>query len=397
MDDYELDDEIDVENDFETVVTKRSGKSVKSRGQKPIENADQIPLFQHADKKQANCVSYIKVIKTSRPNHGYKGQLPPTSTEETLLATYGPGTYTLQGCNDQHQIIIEQHEVYIAGEDPKPVDKAIQSNTQDDNTKLAIKMANHQAEQSMMRQEETHRKLMEILSGSQKDTQGVLTSFFEKMQTSQGEFFAAMAQLNAESKTQQAQMFQQTIAMMTIGHQQNMEFLRASNDRERDMNNPMLMVQLLMQGLKLGKEFGDGTDQDPWITALKEGGGMLNSLVQLKGGSGLPLPNPSNPTIASLTTSTQDNVPKQTKKPLFTPDEIKKIAILKKKLTDRGLDLSQLLDQIEFIEQSPDDEIPGDENQSDDIPDENAIRSTDSNDFKGDSESTDDTEGTETV
>lgn len=386
---FELnEDDIDGDEDFDAddipPFRRKPEKPGKTRGRKPIENADQIPLFQHADKKAINTVSYIKVIKTSRPGHGYKGQLPPTSTEETLLRTYGPGTFTLQGCNDQHQVIIEQHEVYIAGEDPKPTQPGSQpSNSSDRHTDLAIKMANHQAEESMKRQEETHRTVMKLLTDSSKTSQDTLTGFFEKMQQSQGEFFTAMAALNQESKTQQAQMFQQTIALMTMGHQQSMEFLRASNDRERDQNNPMLMVQLLMQGLQMGRDIGESTDTEPWIAALKEGGGMLNSLVHLKSGSAPTLPNPkvSKP---SLPTTTSDKTPKTRPNPVFTKEELSKLIELKNKINNAGLDLTSVLSNMDIVFQPSDDEIP-DDTESDDIPDENEPGSTDRDDNTGDS------------
>jgi len=281
MSEYELTDEFDDENELEQFVTKKPKKGAK-RGQKPIENADQIPLFQHADKKQVNCVSYIKVIKTNRPDKGYKGMLPPTSTEETLLSEFGPGIYTLQGCNDQHQIIIEQHEIYISGEQTQQKQQKTEPISDNHYTELAIQMANRQAELAMSRQESTHRETMKMVTDTSENTQKTLQDFFKKTQDSQAQYFAAMQSLNNESKVQMAQMFQQTMMLLTAGHQQTMEIMRASSERERELSNPMVMVQLLMQGLQMGREFGEANDQEPWVTALKEGGGMLQNLVTLK-------------------------------------------------------------------------------------------------------------------
>jgi len=403
--DFELEnDDID-ENDIDYIPMRRMpDRSQNKRGQKPIENADELPLFQHADKKQANCVSYIKVIKTNRPNHGYKGALPPTSTEETLLREYGPGVYTLMGCNDQHKVIIEQHEVYIAGDDSDKKDQSPQNQQfiSDRNQELAIKMAHTQATESAKRQEETHRTMMKLLTDQNEHTQNTLQKFFDKTQTTQGDFFTAMQSLNNESKTQMAQMFQQTMAIMMTGHQQSMEFLRASNDRERELNNPMVFVQLLMQGLQMGKEISDSQDQEPWVTALKEGSSMLSNLTQLKAGSAIvppKLPNPPNPVIkGQLPQKISQSGTQATsqKKPVFTKDEIHKVLQLKKKLNEKGLELSKILDDIEIVFQSPDEPIPDDQETSDEyIPDENGLGNTDTDDNSGDSERS--PNGTESV
>jgi hypothetical protein len=396
LDDIDDEDLEDLEDHLEQ---RRQIKDAHKRGQKPIENAASIPLFQHADKKQAYTLSYIKVIKTSRPNHGYKGQLPSTSTEETLLRTYGPGTYTLQGCNDQHQILIEQHEVYIAGDDPQP-DKSNNEHVMhsDKNAELAIKMANHQAEQALKRQQETHTTTMKLVTDQSENTQKTLQTFFDKTQATQGDFFTAMQVLSNESKTQMAAMFQQTLTLMTMGHQQQMEFLRASNDRDRDQNNPMMMMQILLQGLQMGKEFGEGNDQEPWVAALKEGGGMLSNLVQLKSGSTPQLPNvtqtPQLPNMSQQPNkiSQTGTQPKSKGNPVFSKEEIRKMVELKKQLNEKGLDLKEVLTNIEIVFQSSDDQIPDEPKSEDNIPDENGPGSANTNDNTGDSTTPDDTE-----
>lgn len=383
-------DEMDIDMQF-----RRKSRDVDKRGSRPIENAEDLPLFPTADKKQRDCVSYIKVTKTSRPGNGYKGQLPPTAIEETLLRTFGPGVYTIEGCNDMHRVLATRHELYISGDEYTPTENKKQDNHGGETSAdLAIKMANRQAELSLDRQEKTHNTTMKLVTDQSKTTQETLQQFFSKTQESQTLFFTAMQNLNNESKIQQAQMFQQTLALMTAGHNQTMEFLRASNEREREYNNPMMMVQLLMQGLKLGKEFGEDADVDPWVTALKEGGGMLQSIAQIKTGKPM-LPHLQNPPQLPKVNSQTGTQPKSKGKSFFSRDELTAVIQLKQKLKENGLELKDILKQVEFVYQSPDEKIPGDETQGeDDFPHEDESRNTNSDDTIGpdDSEQSDDSE-----
>jgi hypothetical protein len=386
-DDDLLDDEdIEIEE-----TTRRRSKDSTKRGTKPIENAEMLPLFPTAALKQVNVASYLKVTKQDKPNNGYKGRLPASSTEETILMAYGPGTYTVEACNDQNHVLITIDNLTISGEYIPPSQSDKKTGETSESALLAIKMANNQAEQASKRQEETHRETMKLMTDTNKNSQDVLQSFFKETQSSQVNFFTAMQALNNESKIQMGQMFQQTMLLLTTGHQQTMEFLRASNDRERDQNNPMVMVQMLMQGLKLGKEMGEDSDQDPLIAALKEGGGMLSSIAQIKSGSPVnvpALPNPTQPIQSKPTNSQTGTLPKSKAKSAFSKDEITAVVKLKKLLAKKGLDLKTVLSQVEIVYEDPppDDNIPGDGESDEIIPDENGPGNTDSNDSIWDSE-----------
>ena len=67
---YESEDDTTDENeDFEETTTRRTTK--KDDVDKPVANADGIPLFINADKRGLNTAEYLKVTKLDNPGRGY--------------------------------------------------------------------------------------------------------------------------------------------------------------------------------------------------------------------------------------------------------------------------------------------------------------------------------------
>jgi hypothetical protein len=407
-----LDDDFeDDEVGFAIPSRKKPGRN--DRGTRPVENAADCPFFHEFENKKArDSISFIKVMKLDKPNKGYQGRIPRNSTEETIIEEFGPGLYHLEGCNDRSETLLEQHDVRIAA--PRGTNETVsQGNGQQsyqDSTKL-LEIQNEIADKNSERQEKTHREVMGLMKDQTDKSQGVLQDFFKQTQSTQGAFYEAMQANNQAMMAQQGQMFQQTMTLMTLGHQQQMEMMRASAEKDKDQNNPLLLAQILIQGLQMGKEIGSEQDQDPWLTGLSKGGDMLNTMLQLKlaGMPGTPtqlLQNPDaigvpqagmiqNPQLpqsippAPTGNPQTENQPVSKKKFQFTKEELKKIADLKISLDQKGVDFSQVLDQIQIVYSEPEEEkIPSEDENQEKIPDENESERSSESDFEADTEET---------
>jgi hypothetical protein len=339
--------QIDIEDDYEdnenesvsfgqpVVVSRRGSK--KDISDTPIENAADIPLFEDSDKRGLRSATYLKVIKLDKPGAGYKGQVPLTSTLETIGQLYGDGIYNIEACNHKHQILRSKENIRISLTEPNSENAKLTSRNGSNNDIQLISQLNAaHAEEIKRTREISERVANESIVQSKQHTELVRTTsesaaarereFMQSAQKNQQDFFGNLM-------IAQSQMFQQTMAMITMGHQQTMESLRATTERE--MNSGSNNVEVLMKGLSLGREMAGGDDSPDWLKALDKGGNMMKDLLQLKTDNQSPIPNQTTP---------QKQRDPNRKSPL-TRSELLEIIRLKKSLNAKGIDFESMVKQ----------------------------------------------------
>jgi len=337
-----MSEQIDIEDDDDfnenesisfgqPVVVSRRGK--KNLDDTPIENAADIPLFEDSDKRGLRSATYLKVIKLDKPGAGYKGQVPLTSTLETIGQLYGDGIYNIEACNHKHQILRSKENIRISLSEPNSENaKSTNRNGVNNDIQLISQLNASHAEEIKRTREISERVANESIMQSKQHTDLVKTTiensaqrereFMQGAQKNQQDFFANLM-------IAQSQMFQQTMAMITMGHQQTMESMRASTEREQNSGNSN--VEVLMRGLSLGKEMAGGDDSPDWLKALDKGGGMMKDLLQLK----------TNNESAIVPKKERD----PNRKPPLSRSELLEIIRLKKSLNAKGIDFESMVKQ----------------------------------------------------
>jgi len=388
-----LDPEDMEETDTETFEIKvpRKDKSSKDLTDIPVENASDIPLFANADKRGLRTVAYLKLIKLDQPGSGYKGNIPLSSTLETIAQLYGDGLYTIEACNQKHIVLRREENVRIAmGEKKEAVisgqQKQIGTNGVDAKdhhiNKLITEIASTRArdkelsDKAIIQIREQGDRFVTLVTATTESAAQRDREHMASVNKGQQDFFANMMQA-------QNQMFQQTMALMMASHSQTMQILQASSERDRENNNPMAMVQVLMQGLKMGREL-DGDDTPDWLKAIGVGKDMLGQLTMLatmKGGGQKQMPLVSNPALPSNTK--EETKSKKPTKRVLTDEELLEVARLKKELSARGMDLESVTKQARLYYQNL-----GESSDSSREPDEENETSNSSNvEGKGDNNS----------
>jgi hypothetical protein len=342
MTQIDIDDDDDNDNENEhlsfgqpVVVSRRGGK--KDLSDTPIENALDIPLFEDSDKRGLRSVTYLKVIKLDKPGAGFKGNIPISSTLETIGQLHGDGVYNIEACNHRHQVLRSKENIRISLNEPK-IDSP--KNNSNNGLELVSELNKNHAEEIKRMREVSERVSNESIIQSKEHVALVRATtesaaarereFMQSAQKNQQDFFGNLM-------IAQSQMFQQTMAMITMGHQQTMESLRATTERE--MNSGSNNVEVLMKGLSLGREMAGGDDSPDWLKALDKGGTMMKDLLQLKNDNQSQVPS-----LANNTATPQKQRDPNKKLPL-TRNELLEIIRLKKSLNAKGIDFEAMVRQ----------------------------------------------------
>lgn len=345
---YESEETGDDENeDFEETTTRRTSK--KDDTDKPVLNAGEIPLFVNADKRGLNTAEYLKVTKLDKPGRGYKGSMPLTSTLETISGLHGNGTYNIQLCNANHKVLrtLENQIISLSDEERQDVATNAKSGTSNSDRHLAFLLQENARKDKAELDREEKRTDAHVKAVTSQATQftDMVTKTTESaanrdrehmkgVNESQQAFFSNMM-------AQTGTMFQQTMAMMMMGHNQTMEAMKASHDRDMQQNSPAALMDVLMKGINIGKEFEN--DDDPLTKSLSAGGDMLTKLLELK----KEMPQPAQPAqrVQRPNPGSAPNRSNSGKEPILTKAELRRMIELKNVLRSRGIDLEDQLEQ----------------------------------------------------
>lgn len=347
MTQIDIDDDEDNDNENESisfgqpVVVSRRG-SKKDLSDVPIENSADIPLFEDSDKRGLRSATYLKVIKLDKPGAGYKGQVPLTSTLETIGQLYGDGIYNIEACNHKHQILRSKENIRISLADNNADSGKNSSNGKNSgansNLELITELNKNHSEEIKRTREISERVANESIIQSKQHTDLIRIQtesaaarereFMQSAQKNQQDFFANLM-------IAQSQMFQQTMAMITMGHQQTMESLRATTEREQNSGNSN--VEVLMKGLSLGRDMAGNDDSPDWLKALDKGGNMMKDLLQLKSENNVKVEPPPQ--------SKGNRQRDPNKKLPLTRTELLEIIRLKNSLNAKGIDFEAMVRQ----------------------------------------------------
>lgn len=356
------------------VVTEKKKKDDKLT-EAPVENAKDVPLFADFHGKGLKSISYLKLTKLDKPGAGFKGNISLTSDLETIYRMYGNGLYNIEACNHKHQVLRIRENVLIS----------IDGKEETENATIPISSVDSAKDKHIS-------QLIGNMSESHKNEVSRIQSLSDtvtKQVTEQGKTFVQLVQTTTESAAQRErehmagvnkgqqdffanmmlatnQMFQQTMTMMLAGHTQQMEMLRAGFERER--SNPEKLIEVLMTGLKMGREM-EGDDSPDWMKGLTVGGDMIGNLAKLATAlpngfvpKQIPVQNPAQQvpqTTPKSETKKVVNRKPQTPK-VFTDEEVVAFLKLKKVLSARGIDPAAVaMEASKHYESVPDSELFG--------------------------------------
>jgi len=327
----------------------KSKRGDKDLSDAPIENAADIPLFADADKRGLKTVTYLKLIKLDTPGNGYKGHIPLNSTLETIGQLHGDGIYNIQACNHKHQVIREIENVRIAlGDSVKKESTNIvqggRSNGVDAKDHHINKLVNELsasrkrdidlADKSIQQIQEQGKSFVSLVQTTTESAAQRDREHMRGVNEGQQQFFAGMLQ-------QTNQMFQQMMALMMTSHSHTLQVIQASNERDREQNNPLAMVQVLMQGLKMGREM-DSDDTPDWLKATGLAKDALGSLATLATAA---ISKPKQLPVVANPAPTQQEKPKKKNKRVLSDDELLEVVRLKRALNAKGMDLKSMAAQ----------------------------------------------------
>lgn len=324
----------------------------------PVTNEQYLPLFPDADKDPTHNVAVMRVYKTAPiGDDGYKGELPAEANEEAIWRSWGDGTYRLVGVNGEGREVRKNPNLVIS-KGPRTAqngggnatqlsgDAALVQSTLDkvlETVKTQIAASKEDRDIAVSQVRKQHESFTEVISGQSKQTTELLAKHYESGGASQRDFFASMMQM-------QQQM-----------HQMQMQMVMAMNAQSMQQNNPQLLIATLMQGLQLGAQMGGGDDEDddPALRMLEVGAGALNDLKEMATGGFKPkkkahvtVRQPAAPQIPGMPSAPQLAKPQQgapaanaPKERRFSPDQAKKLALMKEIADKKDLDFDDLLDQ----------------------------------------------------
>lgn len=324
---------------FGTVfVSPGSGKSSsKDLRDVPVENAAEIPLFLDADKRGTKSAIYLRITKNDEPNSGYKGQVPLSTTIDSIARLFGNGYFTIELCNHKHQVLRTKENVKI----DVPMGTNLTRNNDEASTDASIVkdlIAGHEKEIDRLvkqltlgtgdaeRRSKEYTDLVKTTVEKSADRERV---FMQGQQKMQQDFFGSLM-------LQQNQMFQQTMVLLSAGHRMTIESLQAVLGNQNKGSD----VDTLLKGIAVAQSLG-GDDDEPWVKALGHGENMLTKLLALKG--------------SNNNTETKPNAGKPTKAPI-SKSELLEIVRLKKVLNERGIDFTDLVRDARAQLEQPDSE-----------------------------------------
>ena len=341
---------------------------------RPVANADDVPLFPDSDKDVRNTVAYLRIIRQSKPKAGYKGQQPPNSTLEHIALLYGNGVYTIEACAEDHTVLRRRQNVLISMDEANPAENTKRAEGEDSiGSLLRSSLAGHEreidrvhalAERATKQEADRGREYTTMVRETAKESREALQLHYQTASKNQQDFFGAL--MAAQNMS-----FQQTMLIMNKSHDMQLQQMRENADR----NNPMVYVQMMMQGLQMGRDMGGDDDTPDWIKGMREGGSMLNNLLALKQG------NPVTEQVEELTEVT----PKKRRPPgttsdgrrVFEVDELRKMVELKETLRAQGIDLAEWLRQAKLsYHKEPETEHEADPNSDDESGEETSEEPT---------------------
>lgn len=307
--------DLDDLDETEVVVEDNSGEDDE------VSNALDVPLFSGAGFANNRAIAKLRLVKLDNPGAGYKGEIPTTSTLETIGQLFGDGVYNIEAVNARgfRLRVLENQRIALGlgpmdGSRPAPAAVTGPSNADLDRVERLAR----QAAAESVQQANAHTRLV------QETTQAAAAREREFMQGAN----AQTQQFFASILAAMAQGHQQQMAMMQASHAHMMEAIVASRGSQGDESSAERMLSLFAQGLNLGRSLDQPDEQPFWQEILRGGVGLLagarTQALPSGAAAGLQLP--------------------KGKKSSNGKDKLKRIVLAMRK---RGIDPDQLLSMLE--------------------------------------------------
>lgn len=315
-----------------------------------VSNASEVPLFAGAGFANNRSIAKLKLIKLDNPGAGYKGEIPLTSTLETIGQLHGDGLYNIEAVNGKgRQLRVLENQRIALGFSPHdtPRTGAPASTTVLGTSTADLDRVERLARQSANESVAQAQSFRDMVVATTTASAAREREFMQGVQTQSQTFMASLM-------AAQAQGFTQLMTLLQTGHQQMMEAAGAMRPRTEDSGDSAeRLMSIFMQGMNLGRGM-DGQEQEPfWQEILRGGASLLTNTRQAQLAAMNPQPAPRGAKRASGNS---------------------KLARILKAMRARGIDADQLLHMLEGGGERPESDEPEDEPESEAGIDEQNVR-----------------------
>lgn len=247
-----------------------------------VSNALDVPLFSGAGFANNRAIAKLRLVKLDNPGAGYKGEIPTTSTLETIGQLFGDGVYNIEAVNARgFRLRVLENQRISLGLGPidgsRPAPPAVSSPSSVDVDR--VERLARQAAAESVQQAAAHTRLV-----------------MESTQAAAAREREFMSGANAQTQ----QFFASILAAMTQGHQQQMAMQQASHTHMMEMmlalrgnsgeDSTERMLGLFSQGLTLGRSLDQPDERPFWQEILQGGASLLGAARQNQLAAGVRTP-----------------------------------------------------------------------------------------------------------
>jgi hypothetical protein len=307
-----------------------------------VSNASDVPLFAGSGFANHRSIAKLKLVKLDNPGAGYKGEIPTTSTLETIGQLFGDGLYNIEAVNQrgvrlrtlENQRIalgFNPHDVGASAGAPKHTNVVGATTDVDRIERLARLSANESVQQATA--------FRDLVVATTTASAAREREFMAGVLAQQSQSAAQQAQHAAQNAAQQqaflTQAFSQQMAQQQASHNQMIEalgVLRKSGDSGDSGDAAERLMAIFMQGMQMGRQFDGGGEEQPfWQEIIRGGIGVLGATREKQ----LAAMNPAELSPGGSPTKAK------------RPANIGKLAKIAAAMRKRGIDADRLLDMLE--------------------------------------------------
>jgi len=297
-----------------------------------VSNAMDVPLFSGAGFANNRAIAKLRLVKLDNPGAGYKGEIPTSSTLETIGQLFGDGVYNIEAVNARgfRLRVLENQRISLGlgpmdGSRVAPAAVAGPSAAELDR----VERLSRQAAAESVQQANAHTRLVQETSQAAAARE---REFMQGANAQTQQFFASILAAMTQGHQQQ-------LAMMQASHTHTMEMMIAMRAGNGEESSAERMLALFAQGLNLGRSLDQPDERPFWQEILQGGVGLLAGAKQQ---SQAALPKLSKG-------SGQSNGSSAGK------DKLRRIVLAMRR---RGIDPDQLLDMLEGGDKRPEPDEP---------------------------------------
>ncbi len=338
------------ENQEESVIERR-GRDIENG---KVDNDESIPLIPNVKNDVRRTIHQIEVWKTSQPNPGFKGAVPPSANIAAVARLYGNGIFDFHAVTADGKILRRNQSVSISVDSPQPDNPATSKPSGSGDATMSL--LTWQADQHRAETERVQafgKMAMDTTRNSGEGQLKTMAEMFRANQERDREFFASQNQSQREffATMMQMQERQHSYAMERSREDNTriISVLETTHAREAQANDPNRVLQLLQAGAQLYLGAGDEEEEEetpspdnsasPWMDAFKVGVGAVKDLTEAaKFKAAVTTPMATAPTIPAPPPKQAPATKSEKRKPPLSRKEIRAILRAKAVMDAQGLD-----------------------------------------------------------